>query len=64
MYIYGYDYIKYLNDYNSGMLTYDQWKNKDSLQGPDYAILSERVDTTRYTERYPSQAIANQNKLV
>jgi hypothetical protein len=64
MYIYGYDYIKYLNDDNSGMLTYDQWKNKDSLQGPDYAILSERVDTTRYTERYTSQGIANQNKLV
>jgi hypothetical protein len=52
MYIYGYDYIKYLNDESSGLLTYDQWKSKNSLQASDLQISSNQVDTTRYTERY------------
>ncbi|MFC4801491.1 hypothetical protein ACFPA1_19350 [Neobacillus sp. GCM10023253] len=35
MYIYGNDYIKYLNDDSAGHLTYDQWKMKKSQQGTD-----------------------------
>lgn len=57
MYIYGYDYIKYLNDDSSGLLTYDQWKNKNSLQASDLQISSERVETKLYKERYSSQSL-------
>nr|WP_263327115.1 hypothetical protein [Neobacillus sp. Marseille-Q6967] len=62
MYIYGKDYIKYLNDESTGLLTYDQWKNKNSLQGSDKQISSEKVKTTRYTEGYYSPGVFNKNK--
>lgn len=57
MYIYGNDYIKYLNDDSSGLLTYDQWKSKNSLKTSDQQNSSERVETTRYTERYNSSSV-------
>ncbi|MDP4085499.1 MAG: hypothetical protein Q8934_12925 [Bacillota bacterium] len=28
LYMYGKDYIRYLNDEKAGRLTYDQWKDK------------------------------------
>lgn len=62
MYIYGQDYIKYLNDDSAGLLTYDQWKNKNSLQGTEKHISSERVETTRYTEGYYSASVFNKIK--
>ncbi|WP_045520549.1 hypothetical protein [Neobacillus niacini] len=62
MYIYGKDYIKYLNDDSTGLLTYDQWKNKSSPQGSDKQISSERVETTRYAEGYYSPNVQNKNK--
>lgn len=62
MYIYGKDYIKYLNDESAGLLTYDQWKYKISLQDSDKSSSSEGGETTRYTERYYSPGVFNKNK--
>lgn len=62
MYIYGKDYIKYLNDDSAGLLTYDQWKNKNSLLDSDKSISSERVETTRSNEGYYSSGVFNKNK--
>jgi hypothetical protein len=50
MYIYGKDYIKYLNDHSAGLSTYDQWKIKKSLQGSTKRNSTERVKTNRYLE--------------
>jgi hypothetical protein len=61
MYIYGRDYIKFLNDHSTGLLTYDQWKNKSSLKGTNKRNLTERVKTTRYTEGNYSQSVFNRN---
>jgi hypothetical protein len=57
MYIYGYDYIKYLNDESSGLLTYDQWKSKNSLQATEQQNSSEGVETTRYPDKNYSQSV-------
>ncbi len=62
MYIYGKDYIKYLNDESTGLLTYDQWKNKNSPQGAGKRNSNERVETTRYTEGNYSPSVFNKNK--
>ncbi|NYE07074.1 hypothetical protein F4694_003859 [Bacillus niacini] len=59
MYIYGKDYINYLNDDKMGLLTYDQWKNKNSLKGSDKGNLTEEVKTTRYTEGNYSPSVFN-----
>nr|WP_306075524.1 hypothetical protein [Neobacillus sp. 179.-C4.2 HS]MDP5195575.1 hypothetical protein [Neobacillus sp. 179.-C4.2 HS] len=61
MYIYGKDYIKYLNDDGTGLLTYDQWKYKNSLQGEGNRNSIERVKTTRYKGNY-SSSVFNKNK--
>lgn len=57
MYIFGNDYIKYLNDDKKRLLTYDQWK-----QSSDKRISAKRVKTTRYTEGYYSPSDINKNK--
>lgn len=61
MYIYGKDYIKFLNDHSNGLLTYDQWKIKNSLQGPDKRTPTERAKTNRYNEGNYSPSIFNRN---
>jgi hypothetical protein len=61
MYIYGKDYIKYLNDNSTGLLTYDQWKYKNSLQGIGNRNSTEKVETTRNKGNY-SSSIFNKNK--
>jgi hypothetical protein len=62
MYIYGKDYIKYLNDDSTGLLTYDQWKYRNSLQGAGKPNSTERVETTRYPEGNYSPRVFNKNK--
>lgn len=64
MYIYGKDYIKYLNDDSTGLLTYDQWKNKTSLQGSNQRNSTERVKTTKYTEGNYSRSVFNKKFIV
>jgi hypothetical protein len=49
IYIYGDDYIKYLNDDSAGKLTYDQWKSKKSQQGDYKSISSGPYETAKYT---------------
>ncbi|MDQ0970360.1 hypothetical protein QFZ31_000238 [Neobacillus niacini] len=61
MYIYGKDYIKYLNDDSTGLLTYDQWKYKNSLQGISNRNSTKKVETTRYKGNY-SSSVFNKNK--
>jgi hypothetical protein len=61
MYIYGKDYIKYLNDDSTGLLTYDQWKYKNSLQDAGNQNSTERDETTRYKGNY-SSSVFNKNK--
>ena len=61
MYIYGNDYIKYLNDDRNRPLTYDQWKNKNSQQDSNKRITSERAETIRYTNGYFSPGVFNKN---
>jgi hypothetical protein len=61
MYIYGKDYIKYLNDDSTGLLTYDQWKYKNSLLDAGNRNTTERVKTTRYKGNY-SSSVLNKNK--
>jgi hypothetical protein len=39
-YIYGKDYIKYLNDESAGRMTYEQWKDKILRQQTDQNINS------------------------
>ena len=55
MYIYGNDYIKYLNDDSSGFLTYDQWKNKKRQQMYKHIISKGTTDTFKYTKGSPNQ---------
>lgn len=40
-YIYGKDYIKYLNDETAGRLTYEQWKDKISRQKNEQNLKSD-----------------------
>ena len=61
MYIYGKDYIKYLNDDSTGLLTYDQWKYKNSLQDAGNQNSTDRVETTRHKGNY-SSSVFNKNK--
>ncbi|NYE07077.1 hypothetical protein F4694_003862 [Bacillus niacini] len=62
MYIYGKDYIKYLNDNSTGLLTYDQWKYKNSLLDAGNRNSTERVEKTRNPERNYSSSVINKNK--
>ncbi|MFB3162420.1 hypothetical protein ABLO26_13715 [Neobacillus sp. 179-J 1A1 HS] len=62
MYIYGKDYIKYLNDNSTGLLTYDQWKYKNSQQGEGNRNSTEMVEKTRNPERNYSSSVINKNK--
>ncbi len=57
MYIYGKDYIKYLNDDSIGHLTYDQWKTKNS----QHRSSNGSVEAPRYTEGSHSQGSFNKN---
>jgi hypothetical protein len=59
IYIYGDDYIKYLNDDSAGHLTYDQWKNKQNKSVSSKTISSGSYQTTNYTHGYNSQGINN-----
>ncbi len=61
MYIYGNDFIKYLNDDRNRPLTYDQWKHKNSQQDSVKRITSERGETIRYTNGYFSPGVMNKN---
>jgi hypothetical protein len=40
LYVYGRDYIKYLNDETAGRMTYDQWKDKILRQKNEQKIKS------------------------
>lgn len=60
MFIYGNDYIKFLNDDRKRPLTYDQWKNSNRQQELEKRIPSE-METNRYTNGYFSPSIYNKN---
>jgi hypothetical protein len=52
-YIYGKDYIKYLNDESAGRMTYEQWKDKILRQENDHNINSshEKNAANKYDQK-------------
>ncbi len=61
IYIYGHDFIKYLNDDSSGLLTYDQWKSKNSHQAADSCISCGNAKAPKYTKGHYSLSAHNKN---
>ncbi|WP_066319073.1 hypothetical protein [Bacillus sp. FJAT-29814] len=59
IYIYGDDYIKYLNDDSAGQLTYDQWKSKKNKSVSTKTSSSGTFHASNYTHGYHSPGVIN-----